>query len=244
MAKVKQEQDDTTDTRKAWVQFTVSAVRAALKTADITAVNQRATRNGFVLEILGPEGEEIGVFELKTPVVKPKGARAPAGLALGSGMTAQEASRVPTLPAGSLTLAGLGLAKVRCAGVPSALANTVVWTDAGEGMVEGLITAAHRPAVVEHDASAVFFPILMPAAGQGVVLGLRGLPEVAADLGRSIAQNLMRGEATVATHGTVSEVTLPPSTDEGAVATAISYAVEAGLSVTMTVRKVRKTRGA
>lgn len=229
---------------KAWIQFVVSAVRTALKSVEIGSVSQRATRNGFVLEILDTEGGPIGSFELRAPVVKPKGARAPAALALGSGMSAAEVSAAPTQPAGALTLAGIGLAKVRTKGVPEALARSVAWGAAGDGLVEGLVTAAHRPAVVAADPSAVFFPILMPPAGTGVVLGLRGPMELAADLGRSIASTLIRGEVTTATHGPMSEVTLPVCADEGALATAISYAVDAGLAVTMTVRRMRKPRGA
>lgn len=231
------------DQDRAWIQFVVSAVRTALKNTEIGSVSQRATRNGFVLEILDTDGAPLGSFELRAPVVKPKGARAPA-LALGSGMSAAEASAAPTQPAGALTLAGIGLAKVRTKGVPAALARSVAWGDAGDGLVEGLVTAAHRPAVVAADPAAVFFPILMPPAGTGVVLGLRGPMELAADLGRSIAGTVIRGEVTTAAHGPVSEVALPVCADEGAIATAISYAVDAGLAVTMTVRKMRKPRGA
>lgn len=235
-------ENDLTD--RAWVQFVVSKVRAALKATEIGSVSERTTRHGFVLEILDASGGELGTFTLKAPVVKPRAAKATPGLALGSGMTAAEVGNAPTLPAGELTLASLGLAKVRCKSVPPALNTRVVWGDAEGGGVEGLVVSAHRPEVVAHDPAAVFYPILMPPAGSGVVLGFRGALEPCADLARAIASTLIRGEVATATHGSVSEVTLPVCADETAVATAISYATGADLGVTLGVRKMRKARGA
>lgn len=237
-------ENDNGLTDRAWVQFVVSKVRGALKATEIGSVSERTTRHGFVLEILDTEGGELGTFTLKAPVVKPRTTKAKPGLALGSGLSAEQAATMPTLTAGSLSMAGLGLAKVRCKSVPPALGSKVVWGDAEGGGVEGLIVAAHRPEVIAHDPEATFFPILMPPAGSGVVLGFRGPLEECADLARSISATLIRGEVATSTHGSVSEVTLPVCADESAVATAISYAVEANLGVTLGVRKIRKARGA
>ena len=232
-------------TDRALVQAVVSKVRGALKATRIGSISERTTRNGFVLDILDTEGKPLGHFEVMAPVVKPRATKAKPALALGSGLSAAQAANLATLPAGELTLASLGLAKVRCKSVPPALASKVVWGEA-DGGVEGLIVAAHRPEVVAHDPEATFYPILMPPAGSGVVLGFRGPLEPCADLARSIAATLIRGEVATSTHGSVSEVTLPVCSDEVAVATAISYATapEAGLGVTLGVRKMRKARGA
>ena len=157
-------ENDNGLTDRAWVQFVVSKVRGALKATEIGSVSERTTRHGFVLEILDTDGGELGTFTLKAPVVKPRATKAKPALALGSGLSAAQAANLATLPAGELTLASLGLAKVRCKSVPPALASKVVWGEA-DGGVEGLIVAAHRPEVVAHDPEATFYPILMPPAG-------------------------------------------------------------------------------
>ena len=158
-------ENDNGLTDRAWVQFVVSKVRGALKATEIGSVSERTTRHGFVLEILDTDGGELGTFTLKAPVVKPRTTKAKPALALGSGLSAAQAANLATLPAGELTLASLGLAKVRCKSVPPALASKVVWGEA-DGGVEGLIVAAHRPEVVAHDPEATFYPLLMPPAGR------------------------------------------------------------------------------
>lgn len=234
--------------RAQWITVAVAAVREGLKGAhDISRVATERTEADITVTAYDAQGEIVASMVVHHGGnLGKRRARKPA-LALGAPMSAPQlaASSTPaaqTSPPEGLTFAAIGLCEVRVPGETMPTTLGLAWQRHPDGGWVCLATQAHREALLSAHADAVLRSVSM-APNTDVTLALIGQREVVSDLAMSCCRTSFQGEATFTARGAQTEVTLPPSGEEAALAEAIHYAVASRVPFSLTVRPRGRKRG-